>query len=63
MKRVKRISQKKSVFRMLYKHANFVKVWNQTFLAEVDSVRIIVLNAITIKKYIQEHEKHDSVKV
>ena len=36
-----------------------VQVWQQTFLAEGDYVSTVGLNEATIKKYIEEQEKHD----
>ena len=50
----------KSVLMMLEKHANLkYKFGNRHFWAEGYYVSTVGLNEATIKKYIQEQEKHD----
>ena len=50
----------KSTLRMLDRHTNLkYKFGNRHFWAEGYYVSIVGLNEATIKKYIQEQEKHD----
>lgn len=50
----------KSTLRMLDRHTNLkYKFGNRHFLAEGYYVSTVGLNEATIKKYIQEQEKHD----
>ena len=50
----------KSTFRMLDRHTNLkYKFGNRHFWAEGYYVSTVGLNEATIKKYIQEQEKHD----